>query len=146
MRVFIGIGFDENTKRYLKDIQRMVKNEAKSGNFTHYHNFHLTLRYIGEVNEKTLNQLKKILDITARQTSPFFFKIGDISMFRKGNGFIVWSKIISEVNALNNLYKKLESILQTIGIDKEIRPYTPHITLGKKIRFVENVFSRNINP
>ncbi len=143
MRIFIGVGFNDQVKRYLSNAQKIIKTEAKSGNFTSYHNFHLTLRFLGEIEEEKIDLLKKALNITAFKISPFYIKIGRIDTFKKKNKYIIYNKITTNIDKLNDLYHELESALSSVGFKKEDRPYRPHITLGRNVEIKStNIFQK----
>ena len=55
MRIFIAIEFSNKIKNILHNIQEIVKENSISGKFTDKDNFHLTIRFIGEITEVQLN-------------------------------------------------------------------------------------------
>ncbi|HOA81090.1 MAG TPA: 2'-5' RNA ligase family protein [Defluviitaleaceae bacterium] len=59
MRVFIAIDFNNRLKDYLKEKQDELRKYCTKGNFTHKENFHLTIVFIGEVNEGEIIKIKK---------------------------------------------------------------------------------------
>lgn len=46
---------------------------------------------------------------------------------------IVWVGLKGELDRLNHLYSRLETSLSDIGIARETRKYSPHITLGRQV-------------
>ena len=57
MRVFIAIDFEEEVKDYLDGIQNIIKENSRHGNFTQKENYHITLRFMGEVNKSDVDML-----------------------------------------------------------------------------------------
>jgi len=55
-----------------------------------------------------------------------------LGQFPRGNKSIVWVGLkLNEM--LNKIYRDLEISLETIGIKREDRKLTPHITLGRHV-------------
>lgn len=52
MRVFFAVTFNQKTKEKLLEYRDVVANQSIKGRFTNPNNFHLTLEFIGEVDEK----------------------------------------------------------------------------------------------
>lgn len=52
MRVFVGINFGVDIQGQLIHIQEQTRELAAKGRFFDPNNFHLTLRFIGEISEK----------------------------------------------------------------------------------------------
>ncbi|MCS4454542.1 hypothetical protein JQ038_07195 [Clostridium botulinum] len=53
MRVFYAVTFYEEAKEKLIEYKNIVVNNSVKGRFTNKNNFHLTLEFIGEVDEKS---------------------------------------------------------------------------------------------
>ncbi len=124
--------FDDSTKDYLFNIQSQVVSENIKGNFTDKDNFHLTLRFIGEVQEEKLDEYKEVLNQTGVNFRCFNITTSNIGIFPRGNKDILWVGI-ERNNRLREIYRTLEDNLEKIGIEKEQRTYKPHITLGREL-------------
>ena len=146
MRVFIAIEFLDEIKDYLNEIKDIVIKESKSGNFTAKENFHLTLKFIGEVNKSKLENIKECIDKVAINHNDFKFKFNNLGEFPRGNKKIIWIGLQAN-EKLYNLYLNLEETLSAIGIKKEDREFKPHITIGRQV-VLDNDFNKlkeNIN-
>jgi len=127
MRVFIAIEFEDLVKRYLKDVQDIVKTTTYNGNFTHYTNFHLTIKYIGEIYNGEYEEICQCIDDICSVTSPFSIKIGDIGYFHKKTGNIVWVGVTDGKDKLKSLFRKTNKETVLSGFNSEDRKYRPHI-------------------
>lgn len=132
MRVFIAIEFEDQVKEFLAQIQQRVQTHCTKGNFSRRENFHLTLRFIGEVEEDRLLAIKSAISSVAVGTRGFGLELGGMGQFPKGNRSIVWVgvKVGSE---LHKLYQELEKALEQQGFTRENRGYHPHITLAREV-------------
>lgn len=132
MRIFLAIEFTNDIKEYLYKIQQIVVKDSTSGKFTHKENFHLTLKFIGEIKDNELSKLVKALDNTVLSQREFKMNFNNIGQFSKGNKKIVWIGI-EQNQFLDLLYSNLEVELEKQGYPKEYRKFVPHITLGREI-------------
>lgn len=133
MRVFIGIEFENNVKEYLNEISFLIKNNVTKGNFTLKDNYHLTIKYIGEVTEKEYEIICDCIDMSCRKFDKFYISLNDLGMFNKGMSNIIWVGINDGKNDLQRLYKSLENELKFEGFIKDNQKYKPHITIAKKV-------------
>ncbi|GAB2498593.1 RNA 2',3'-cyclic phosphodiesterase [Alkalibacterium psychrotolerans] len=143
MRVFIAIELSEKVKGELSSIQQSVKKAALSGRFTSIDNFHLTVHFIGEVNQQELDEIKSAMDRTASQTGPFQLSLSELGSFKKKNKEIVWVGVNGNVEALQQLNKDVLKNLSTSTLtDIEIN-YVPHLTLGRQIVLASSLSDLN---
>lgn len=137
MRVYIAIDFDNSIKKYLKSISDNIKAYCPEGKFTELNNFHLTLRFIGEIDEIHIPKLKEILDISLSNINTFSLKISNLGVFSRKKTNILWLGI--EENAiLSSLYENLSILLQKNKIPFYDKGFMPHITLGRKVSFIDS--------
>lgn len=135
MRVFIGYEFDNEVKEYLSNIQSIIKPGTVKGDYTRFHNFHLTTKYLGNVSDEEVDTLIDIIDEVCEQIDTFDIKINGLGSFDKKFSSIMWVGILSGKESLMKVFHKIERKTVEAGFEKEHRKYRPHITLGKKIVF-----------
>ena len=78
MRTFIAIELEEETKAQLAEVQAEAEKLCRRGNYTPKENFHLTLHFLGEVQEEDLDYLHEAIYETARRNRPFTMTIDKI--------------------------------------------------------------------
>lgn len=132
MRVFIAIEFSKEIKDYMYRVQQELKASMEKGNFSNVENFHLTLRFIGEVPQDKILSLKQAIEKTAANIVSFKLDTDTIGFFPKGNKKVIWMGIKKEKALLEKLFSSLEGELEKIGIKKEEKPFSPHITLVRE--------------
>jgi 2'-5' RNA ligase len=137
MRVFTAITLSIQIRDYLKELQEYIKPYVLKGNFTDYDNFHLTLRFIGEIqNEK--NRIVAAMGQAASETGSFLLSTDEIGTFKKKNKYILWLGV-TPLQELQRFYQNLESAMEQQGFSQEERPYRPHITLGRELVMTKEV-------
>lgn len=134
MRVFIAIEFEQHIKDYLNKIQKQVMSYSTDGNFSRPENFHLTLKFIGEVQPSFLGSITAAMAQSVHGIKPFKLRLHNLGNFPRGNKMIIWMGVGGELDVLNLLFNQLETSLGSIGIAKDTRGYSPHITLGREVR------------
>lgn len=130
MRVFYAVTFQEETKEKLIEYKNLVSNNSVKGRFTNKKNFHLTLEFIGEVDEKELSLLTNIL--YKLQNPPKELITSYIGSFKRRDKEIIWLGI-EENKELITLQRNLRNLLINNGFKIENRKYKPHITIGREI-------------
>ena len=132
MRTFIAIELEEETKAQLAEVQAEAEKLCRRGNYTPQENFHLTLHFLGEVQEEDLDYLHEAIYETARRNRPFTMTIDKIGFFPRGNKGILWAGI-ERSNHLQRLFSTLEKSLEQQGFARERKGLSPHITLGREV-------------
>ncbi|MGL5650064.1 MAG: RNA 2',3'-cyclic phosphodiesterase [Clostridium sp.] len=137
LRIYIAIDFDSNIKEYFQSISKKIKPFVTKGKFTELNNFHLTLRFIGEISEIELPKLKEILDISLNNIKPFSLKISNLGFFTKKKTSILWLGI-EENEIIISLSKELSTLLQKNKIRFYNKDFMPHITFARQIDFIDS--------
>ena len=128
MRLFIAINFDEDTKDRITAVQDRLRKAAK-GNFSQRENLHLTLAFLGELDEEGAAAVCRIMQtLTVPETELTFDKVG---CFRRDKGDIAWLGVKTEP-ALLQLQQELSDKLYRFGFLREKRGFSPHITLSRE--------------
>ncbi|MCA0385960.1 MAG: RNA 2',3'-cyclic phosphodiesterase [Firmicutes bacterium] len=146
-RIFIGIALPEPLKRALGEVQHAFKLRAVKGKWPSPDYFHVTLKYIGTTEIERINEITQVISEAVAKTPPFTLTLGSFASFgfNTTGGHVslrILYQIIESDAFLNALYANLEAALDSLGIAKETRPYTPHITLGKDVRMPDFAYEQ----
>ena len=91
-------------------------------------NYHLTLRFIGDVDVTVANEVASMLDRISR--SPFELRLEGLSSFGGRKPRAVVANVASS-SSLMELQAEHERLMQRVGLEPEGRKYTPHVTLAR---------------
>lgn len=92
-------------------------------------NYHITLRYIGDVDYRTANEVSDVLDRFTRM-EPFLVQLTHLGVFGGNKPRALYAG--AEVNtALTRLQAAQERALQQIGLPPDSRKFLPHVTLAR---------------
>ena len=92
-------------------------------------NYHLTLRFIGDIDERMADDVCSILG-ERRQRAPLDITIDGLDSFGGGKPRAVFART-SGNGALNELQAEQERLLRQVGLAPETRKFTPHVTLAR---------------
>ena len=134
MRIFIGIPFSGENKKDLGKIQKTIIEKSRGGRFSDPKNFHLTVKFIGEVEDEKLPEIIEVLKKTAKEESAFRLTLQGFGTFPKGKTCIPWLGVDKGLEDLVQLQEKIETALEEVGYKKESRPFHPHMTFGRKVQ------------
>ena len=132
MRTFIAIELEEEVKDHLANIQIETQKLCRKGNYTPKDNFHLTLHFLGEIEEDDIEYLQDAMYETARRNRPFTLTLDQIGFFPRGNKGIMWAGLEKSTH-LQRLFSTLEKSLEQQGFARERKGLSPHITLGREV-------------
>lgn len=128
MRCFIAIDIPEDISRKLKELQKQFGNLAS---ITFPKIFHLTLKFLGEISERQLEEIKIILRRV--KFKPFDLELTEIGSFPNDKRINVLWVGIKPAGRVIELQQDIEKNLH--GFAKDLR-FHPHITIGR-VKFVK---------
>ncbi len=91
-------------------------------------NFHITLRFIGDIDEPTADQVAQSLAGVRRPS--FELQMEGLGAFGSRKPHALFAGV-KNVPALKELQAEQERIVQRIGLEPERRKFTPHVTLAR---------------
>ena len=121
VRAFIGIFLPDKLKNKIKNIQDIFKSLPLKAKFVEENNLHITLSFLGEIDEREVKKICKILDEICKKYERFEVKIGNLIPIPNKNFVRV---VAFEVES-----KKLEELSKEIKekIGGDVKP--PHLTI-----------------
>ena len=132
MRTFIAIELDKDIKEKIALIQQQLKQTNANVKWVKPENIHLTLKFLGEVNEEQLNKTKNILQDSIKEKRSFDMVISELGAFPKlESPRVIWIGIKNGVENVLDITSILEGELSRIDFPKEKRPFSGHITIGR---------------
>lgn len=91
-------------------------------------NYHLTLRFIGDIDAPLANDIAELLGHIRR--APFELAIDGLGTFGGGKPRAVFARIPASA-ALMALQAEQERLIRRAGMPAEERKFTPHVTLAR---------------
>lgn len=132
MRTFIAIELPEEIKDTLARLQEQLKSSGANVKWAAPQNIHLTLKFLGEIDENKLDGVKQVIDEAVADKTSFQARISSLGAFPKIDfPRIIWVGIDLGDKETKSIAKDLEDGLTKINIPKEDRPFSSHVTLGR---------------
>jgi len=132
MRTFIAIELPPEIKDSLAHLQDQLKTSGADVKWVEPQNIHLTLKFLGERDDKKIEKIIQILEETTKDKNSFQMHISSLGTFPKMNfPRVIWVGIDKGDNETREITKELEEKIAKIGIPKEDRPFSCHITIGR---------------
>lgn len=124
-RLFVAIDFPEAIKAQLKPLCVNLQ----GAKWVTQHQMHLTLRFIGDVDDEQLKQIQT--GLATIRAAPFQMRLEGIGQFPpKDKPRVIWVGVKAEPS-LNQLQQKIERVIRESGFEKADHPFSPHITLAR---------------
>ncbi|MGB9675195.1 MAG: RNA 2',3'-cyclic phosphodiesterase [Candidatus Nanoarchaeia archaeon] len=132
MRAFIAIALPEGIKAKITELIKEIKNDALEAKFVKPEQAHITVKFLGDVPESQINEIKNSLMRFLSTKDCFELNLVGMGHFNKK---VLWIGSENE-NIFSNFAKELDEELSKIGISKERKPFRLHLTLAriKKIK------------
>jgi 2'-5' RNA ligase len=132
MRTFIAIPLAQEIRDYLACIQLQLKKCQADVKWVQPENIHLTLKFLGERDEKKIDKIKEALDETARDKTCFSLRLCNLGAFPKIDfPRVIWVGIDKGEEEIKKIAYELEEKIAKAGIPKEDKPFSSHITIAR---------------
>lgn len=150
MRIFFAITLEDTAKKTLIDfIEKQKRNKALENMWwTKHDHLHITLRFIGHIEEDKLSELIQVIETQLEQqkTKSFIVNTKEIILFSTHHAKIL-SLEIEPNEALINIVELINSAAESIGFEREKRNFLPHLTLGRiKNNLLSPLPDLSLNP
>jgi len=131
MRAFIAVKVPEEVKQQALQIKEKLLPLELDIKWVEYENYHITLKFLGEINQQQLENIKEKLAAVSQVCAPFQLsssKIGFFPNLRRPR--VMWLGINGDLGKAYYLGQNIDKSLQELGfaVDKK-RSF--HLTLGR---------------
>jgi RNA 2',3'-cyclic 3'-phosphodiesterase len=140
MRLFVAVDLSiqvvERLARFQTELREVLKerwaNEVRL-RCVKAPNVHLTLKFLGDVTPEMIPVIEETLAKLCKPLFPFEVECRGVGAFPDvSQPRILWAGLDeTSAEVLGLLQKALERDLGRIGVEKETRPFAPHVTLAR---------------
>jgi 2'-5' RNA ligase len=133
MRAFLAIEISDDIKQYLKTIIKSMAGKVDGVKWVNEEGQHITLKFFGEIEEARAWKIKEAVSMLEKKYSPFVTTTKRLSAFPdKKRARVIVVTLEKGVDNIKMIFNDIEEHLSTLGIEKERRELSPHITLGRR--------------
>lgn len=133
MRAFIAIDLAPEIKTILESLIRSVRKNAGGVTWVKTEAMHLTLKFLGDIPEDSVETVKALLEKLAGTRRAFPLRLKGTGTFPPGGKMrarVLWAGV-EEGPELMELQAVLETECEKLGFTREDRAFHPHLTLGR---------------
>ena len=125
-RLFVAIDLPDSARQLLAGLDPHVRGVR----WMDAAQMHLTLSFFGDVPEDLELELREKL--VAIEFGAFFLSVAGVGMFAaKGAPKIIWIGLGKTHPHLFQIHKRVQDAALAVGIEPELRPWHPHITIAR---------------
>ena len=125
IRLFVALALPEGHRQQLSRLCHGVRDAR----WVRHENYHLTLRFIGEVEEPRLAEIAVALGRV--KSEPFTLTLSGIGHFQNGRRIrSLWAGT-EPCDALGQLQNRIDAALRHADLPPDGRRFTPHVTLAR---------------
>lgn len=131
MRLFVALNFTKQERQRVDRAARPLREADLPIRWIAADNFHLTLKFLGHVDHRSLDSIVEVIDRVAAATRRFDLVLGGFGAFptiRKPR--VIWMGA-DPSPALRCLKQDIEWALAELGFERETRAFHPHVTVGR---------------
>lgn len=133
MRAFISFELSNQVKKASAEIQNKLQKQGLHAKWVKPENIHLTVAFLGSIDNKQREQVKEILTpINRFIEKPINLQLRNLSAFPNvSRARIVFVNLSGEIETLSALSVKIRSKLIDNKIWFDEKPFVAHLTLGR---------------
>jgi 2'-5' RNA ligase len=132
VRVFIAIPLPVDLKAKLVVLQQEFRSLALEAAWVREAGFHLTLKFLGEVDSTRIVSIVSCMVATAQHCRPFSLSLAGVGVFpHESNPRVLWVGVQDATGELRRTQRTLDAGLVQMGFPAETRPFNPHLTLAR---------------
>jgi RNA 2',3'-cyclic 3'-phosphodiesterase len=132
VRCFVAVLLPERVRAGLAAVTAELRGQIRGVSWVRADNLHLTLRFLGEVEPTMLSHVRAAVTDAAAALAPFTVSLGGLGGFPSGRApRVLWASLTTGSAEMMAVHEILETALATRGIERENRPFHPHVTLAR---------------
>lgn len=132
MRLFVAVPLSDELKKKLTRFRQETWGNALDIAWSNPDQLHITLKFLGSVDEKRLPGLQEVLAFETQSISGFDLSIAGCGTFpAEGDPQTLWAGVREGVEPLRVLARRIQAAVEPFGFSSEDCPYVPHVTLGR---------------
>jgi len=132
IRTFIAIKLPDDVIERLREVQTGLKREGLDIKWVRPENIHLTLKFLGDIQNSDVDAVGNALESAAGPFAPLTLSAAGLGAFPSvKRPRVLWAGVRGDLETLSRLHARLEEGLSRLGIEKENKTFKGHLTLGR---------------
>ena len=132
VRTFLAIDLPDRQRKILEEHQGRWKSAKADVKWIYPSNMHLTLKFLGEIQESTIESVIAVCREVCCLYRSFSLFLNDTGVFPNlRRPRVLWIGIGGEADILCKLQGSIEAALEKKEFPREGRVFKPHLTVGR---------------
>ena len=132
MRAFLAVELPSHARHELARLQDQLRDSRADVKWVEKDNLHLTLRFLGDIDERERQRVESASQLAAAAMSPVTVTLSSLGAFPSVSApRVVWVGLGDGAESLAQLAAQIEAQLAKAGFPKADKPFSAHITLGR---------------
>lgn len=132
MRAFIAL---EPPEGFVEEVAAMARvlSAAVEGRFVPRQNYHVTLAFLGDVDEAQAREAMDAMDEACAEAAAVLMRPDGLGKFGRASDATLWMALAPDAE-LTGLADRIREALRSRGIGFDGKPFLPHITLARRAK------------
>src|SRR5579863_5380500 len=131
-RTFVALEMNDHVQRHLEGVIRQVARLLPSVRWVDPKSIHLTLAFLGELDDTQLADAIAATEQAVQQARVFDYSLSRLGIFGNPRSpRVIWMGIDEPTGTLKRLHGLINHELSQRGFEIDKRPFSPHLTLAR---------------
>jgi RNA 2',3'-cyclic 3'-phosphodiesterase len=132
IRTFIAVETSPAVQRRAADLQNKLREAGVKATWTDPANMHITLQFLGDVDDTEIPEVCKLVTAAAEPIEPFFVEFAKAGAFPGSDRpRTLWIGVGEGSQELVDLQLAIQESLVEMRFPRERRTYRPHLTIAR---------------
>ncbi len=148
VRLFVAVEITEEIRKKLTEFQDELKEVDADVGWVAPENLHITLKFIGSVDEEKIETVTSIIKDSLAHIKPFDLDYTGVGILpTEKNPRVIFADVRDMGGILAKIHERLNNQFMALGVEHEDRKFTAHLTVGRiktrrnVRRLIENIYS-----
>lgn len=133
VRAFLALPLPADVVAYLKEAIGRLERRTEGVRWVKDEGIHITVKFLGEIEESTAEAMQSALAPIGAAFKPFHARLAGLGAFPSARAArVIVVKLKEGVEDSQALFAEVEERLASLGVEREKRAFTPHVTLGRR--------------
>ncbi|NUO07383.1 MAG: RNA 2',3'-cyclic phosphodiesterase [Candidatus Brocadia sp.] len=132
VRIFVAVEITGEIRKKLAEFQDELKKVDADVGWVAPENLHITLKFIGHIDEEKIETVTGIIKDALTHIKPFDLRYAGVGTFpTEKNPRVIFADVIDTGGVLAKIHERLDNQLMAVGVEHEDRKFEAHLTVGR---------------
>ncbi len=132
IRAFIAVDLPAAVRQEVGSLQSELRTSGADIKWVGVENLHLTLKFLGDIEENQVQTLTEALHPIMGTTALFALQLEGVGAFPKMTSpRVLWVGVTDGQQETVRLAQTVEQTCTQLGFPSEDKPFSPHLTIGR---------------